>query len=441
MFKKTGMVLLTLLVAGSLVAAEEGSDSSASDSSSRPSSSPFSFGAVVGATTINDVTYTQIVLNPDFDFGKFGFALDINLEFDNEGKIRAGEWDSWQAVVNKIRYLRFGSKGEKFFFKIGNLNDVTIGHGTIMNGFSNSIYYPDVRMLGIQLDIDFKWFGFESFTENFLDYDILAGRLYVRPLLKTGIPIFKNLAIGFTFARDFDNLNPYSNPTNAKDKYKYSDDRESSNDIFVYGVDLAVPLPDLGILSWTWFADYVKINKKGAGFTTGIMGKLIRFLNLRFEYNRYGKEYTGNYFDYFYMAERASKYSSLTNYTDPYNGWKLAIWKHFKIKDPNDLTILLEVEDQDADGVKPQMTFQLHVDRKLLFNKLEFDLVYVKKNISTFRGAFVIEDVDTIITMKTGYMIAENVMLSVTYVKSFAHDEEDKLVGQESTLVQTELKF
>ena len=442
MLKKTGLVLLALMVAGGLFAADSSTNTSSSGSSSS-SSSPFSFGATVGAANINGVTYTQIILNPDLNFGKFGIGLDVNLEFDQEGKIRAGEWDSWQAVVNKIRYIRFGNKGEKFFFKVGNLNDVSVGHGTIMNGFSNNIYYPDTRMLGIQFDIDFKWFGFESFTENFLDYDILAGRFYIRPLkiLKSKIPIIKNLEIGFTYAKDFDNLNPYANATNQKDKYKYSDDSASSDEIYVYGIDAAIPLPNLGIISWTVFADYNWINKMGEGFTAGVMGKLLGFINFRAEYNRLGKNYVNNYFDYFYLAERADKYTSLTNQTKAYNGWKLAVWKNFKIKEQDDLTVLLSVEDQDGDGIKPRMTFQLHVDRKLLFNKLEFDLIYVKQNISSFKNAFVIEDEYSLITMKTGYMIAENVMLSVTYVKSFAYDDNGVLVGQESTSVQTELKF
>lgn len=432
MFRKASVLLFAVLVAGGLHAA------TTNTAPASPSSSGFSFGAMIGAVNINGVTYTQFVLNPDLKLGKFRVGLDVNLEFDQEGNLRKGEWDSWQAIVSKLRHIGYGDKGDKVFVKIGSLPDVLLGHGTIMKGFSNNLFYPDARMLGIQLDIDFKWFGFESFVDNFLDYDILVGRAYIRPLLKSGIPLLKRIEIGATYARDFDNMNFIA--TNAEDKYKYSDNPNSTNNLAVYGIDVAIPLPNLLVLNWTWFADYVQIQGAGAGFTTGIMGKVLGIFNWRIEYNRFGKNFIGSYFDYYYLYDRPLKYALLSTYTEAYNGWKLALWKNFSFVAPDDLTILVEVQDQDADGIKPQLLAQLHVDRKLLFKKLEFDLLYVKKNIQSFRKAFVIEDEDTIITMKTGYMIADNVMLSVTYTKSFAW-VDGVLDSQESTTIQTEIKF
>ena len=148
------LVLLPLFATAILAAdAPEAASSAAAGSSSSAASTPAGsgllFGAMIGATTIDGVTYTQIVLNPDIDLGGWGFGLDMNLEFDKDGKIRSGEWNTWQAIVSKIKYIRVGEKGDKFFMRLGALTDVSIGHGTIMEGFANTFFYPDVRMLGI----------------------------------------------------------------------------------------------------------------------------------------------------------------------------------------------------------------------------------------------------------------------------------------------------
>ncbi len=393
------------------------------------------FGAFIGAATIDGVTYTQVTLNPDLDLGGWGIGLDINLEFDKDGKLRPGEWDSWQAILNKIRYIRVGQKGETFFFRLGALKDVTIGHGTIMEGFANTLYYPDVRMPGLQLDIDFGEFGFETFTENALDVDIVATRFFVRPLGG----LFKKLHIGVTFAADFDTLNPVKT---GKDKYEF-EDNPASRVVRVYGIDAGLPLPSLGVLEWMWFADYVQIVDKGNGFSTGLIGEMAFIFNWKLEFNRFAPGFAGPFFDYFYMADRGTKYAALDQITDPYNGWKFRIWRNFSIMKTDDLTLALQVSDTDGDDQKPMLVFDLHVDRKLLFDKVEFHLTYTKKDIDSFKKAFTIEGLDTIINWQIGYMIAENVMISVNYTKTFMEDPENpgQIKGQEATSVQTQLKF
>lgn len=449
MVKKAGLVVLGLMMLVAPAFAQDttatdtttqsGSSSSAApgSSSSNTAASPFSMGAVVGATTIDGVTYTQIRINPNLDFDNFGIGLDVNLEFDADGNIRDGEWETWQAIVSKIRYLRFGKKGGPFYFKIGNLDNVTIGHGTIMDGFSNSIFYPDMRLMGAQLNIDLGFAGFESFTDNFLDLDILAGRVFFRPLIKSGIPILKNLHVGASYAvdRDIHNIMKSGN-----DKYDFTDNSTNEQSVAVYGFDIGVPLPSLGILTWTAFFDYMQIKDKGSGWSTGLYGKLLLLFNWKLQYNRFGEKFTSPFFDYYYLSERSTRYSSLDSITDAYNGWQLAIWRTFKINGVDALTLKLEYEDSTE--VDPMYRFVAYVDRSLLFNKMEVMFDYTKKNVSSFKDAFTIEDLDSIISMTVGYMIADNVMLSVNYTKTFIMDETTgSLTGQESTTIQTELRF
>lgn len=439
MMRKTWVLCVTVLVlfVGFIYADEPASESGEKPAleSTPETGAGFLFGAFIGATTIDGITYTQISLNPDLDFGSWGIGLDLNLEFDKNGKLRPGEWDSWQAILNKIRYVRVGHKGETFFFRLGALKDVTIGHGTIMEGFANTLYYPDVRMVGLQLDIDFGSFGFETFSENVLDLDMIATRFFIRPFGG----LLDRLHIGFTFAADFDTLNPVKT---GKDKYEFEDNPASSS-ARVYGIDVGLPLPSLGILEWMVFFDYMQIIDKGNGFSAGLMGEMAFIFNWKLEFNRFAPGFIGPFFNQFYLADRATRYDSLDTITEPYNGWKFRIWRNFSIVKTDDLTLALQVSDTDGDDQKPMMVFDLHIDRKLLFDKVEFHLSYIKKDIDSFKKAFVIEGLDTIINWQIGYMIAENVMLSVNYTKTFMEDPNNPghIKGQEATSVQTQLKF
>lgn len=442
MLKKWSVALLVLALAVPALAAETNLAPNTSTNSS--SGSGFMFGSTIGAVTIDGKTYTQIIMKPDLKFDKFGIGLDLNFEFDENGKIREGEWKGWQAIVNKIRYLQYGDKGEKVFVKLGNIDYATIGHGTILDGFSNALYYPDIRLLGWALDLDFGFLGFESFVPNILHPDFFAGRLYVRPLQGTGIPILSGLEVGATWAKDFKNQNVV---TNGPSKYEFLD-ADHNHHFAVYGFDLGMPilrLP-LGVFTMDAFADWAQIEGQGSGTSIGVQGKIAWLFNYRAQLDRFSAGYRSPMFDYFYLANRADtadpkfpgRYQGLAGVTNAYNGWKATIWRSFSIMNKDDLTLMLQYMANDTD--RPSATFRAHIDRKLLFNKVEFDLLYIKKEITSFKNAITIEDENSIVNWKIGYMIAENVMLTVLYTKTFAM-KDGVLVGQESTAVQTELKF
>ncbi|MDR2734373.1 MAG: hypothetical protein LBC99_06990 [Spirochaetota bacterium] len=407
--------------------------------------SPFGLGALIGAATFDGDTFTQIVLSPDLDLGIFGIGLDLNLEFSSDGKIREGEWDSWQAILSKISYLRVGHKGEKFYMRFGSLRSASLGHGTIIDRFDNTVFMPDVRLLGLQLDADFGAVGFETFTSNIFSFDMFAGRVYVRPF--SGL--FRNLHVGFTYAGDFDTKNLV---TSGKDKYKFSrSGDEDSKKVSILGADLGLPLPSLGILTWLLYADFAQILDQGNGFAAGLTGEVAFILNWKLEFTRNSANYISSYFDSLYLIQRDTKFQSLADITDPYSGWLFRVWQDFSIIGKNDLTVSLQIRDSFQDDLKPILSFDLHLDRKLLFDRVEIDLNYTKANIEKFGNIFQIEGLDTFVTLSFGYMIAENVMIAIIYTKTFIENEaydptdstskESPYKGQDAIMVQTQLKF
>jgi hypothetical protein len=65
-------------------------------------------GGVVGAVTVDGVTYSQIRLRPEIEFGKLGVGLDIDLLIDSDGKIRQEDWNDWKDYLGKLFYIRYG---------------------------------------------------------------------------------------------------------------------------------------------------------------------------------------------------------------------------------------------------------------------------------------------------------------------------------------------
>jgi hypothetical protein len=82
---------------------------------------------------------------------------------------------------------------------VGNLEDMTLGHGLIMRNYANDTDFPAVRRLGFETGLDTRGGGFELVANDLTDpnNEIFGGRLFVRP-----IPGFK-LALGVSAVVDW----------------------------------------------------------------------------------------------------------------------------------------------------------------------------------------------------------------------------------------------
>lgn len=178
-------------------------------------------GMEIGSVTIGGETWSKVVIQPTFTIGALKASLYLpiiyngdmfnpndyyrpagNDEWDFGGLLRPGfpSTDPWiiagdvlTDLLLKIRYIEWGQQRDPFFFKVGNLNDITIGHGLIMRNFANDADFPAVRRVGLNLGLDFGGFGFEAMVNDLkLWPDIVGGRFYFRP-----IPGFK-AAFGFS---------------------------------------------------------------------------------------------------------------------------------------------------------------------------------------------------------------------------------------------------
>ena len=134
-----------------------------------------------GAVTIDGKIWNQIALRPIIPIGKISLALDIVFYIDQDGNIHDDEWDfssgekSKNSIIDKIYYIRYGKKWDPFYFQIGALDNVTMGHGILVNNYSNTILYPQVRKVGMEAKFQAFGLDFYGFTNDFKENFGLTG--------------------------------------------------------------------------------------------------------------------------------------------------------------------------------------------------------------------------------------------------------------------------
>ncbi|MEN2998792.1 MAG: hypothetical protein ABDH28_07150 [Brevinematia bacterium] len=406
----------------------------------------FGFGFSFGTVVINGVTYFQIKGQPEFSFGKFGAGLDISLEFDGNWNLRMSEWNSWQAILSKIKYIRWSSKGDKpVYFKIGQIEDAVIGNGFVMYGYNNNLNYPNVKKFGISFDLDLDYVGIETFVDNIFDFDIIGLRLFSRPLYNSGIPVLDNFEIGVSGVMDLDPFNP---PPPQEAPYQFSDSEASTNKVFILGVDSELPLIALDpVFNMKWYADFAYIYNKGTGESTGVKGSIMSFIPYRLEVRYLQPKFLPSFFDSLYEGERyirvgdsfVSKYDLLDVISNQYFGWFFISGVEFK----DIASLSVNIEDSFDATTYPTMRLKLHVDRNLT-KVVGIDFVYERKNIVEFRDIYTTESTDAIILGRISYKISDKVNLVVNYRRTFDWFDEGGqkvLKPLESTSISTEISF
>ena len=257
-----------------------------------------------GATFIDGETYYLINLAPEVSFGQLGVGLDLNLRFNTKGRLRAGDYVNFEDYLRIIRYVRWSQKGDPFYTRIGQLDYSLLGHGSIVYNYRNNASY-DLRRTGIELDLNFEKFGFESVYSDIVDRGLLGMRGYVKPLKLTSlakVPVINNFEIGATYAHD---LNEHADITSVD---------SSGRGLTVIGFDLGLPVISYATIKTTLYFDYAKIQNYGQGSSVGIniFYTGLGLINIRGKYElRFnGDRYLPAYFNAFYEHDR---YDALRN--------------------------------------------------------------------------------------------------------------------------------
>lgn len=162
-------------------------------------------GVAVGTVTVEGKQWQRISFRPDIPIGPFGVALDIELFLDQKGNISKKGWDfstgqaARETIFRKIYYVRYGKPMEPIFMKVGALDDVTLGYGLIVDGYTNALEYPSVKRIGFQGDVRLGGGLRLQWVVNDLDDAFTGGPWFAA---RASAPLIGKLRIGGTFAVD-----------------------------------------------------------------------------------------------------------------------------------------------------------------------------------------------------------------------------------------------
>jgi hypothetical protein len=314
-------------------------------------------GLEIGTITLEGKTYSKAVIQPEFQIGKLKMALYLPIIYTNDlfnpndwykpagndnewsfgtdqdwqGAPLASTQDVLQDLFLKIRYVQWGEQRDPFYLKFGNLDNMTIGHGTLMENYANDIDFPAVRQLGLNFGIDGGNLGMEGVVNDAADPEVFGARVYFRPVGK--------LALGASSIVDI-------NPLSANQSYAESNSINSMAFIGT-GIDSELPIVEGDFLSLIPFADLATmiptingspqwelVYNSGAtsfmdsfrnyGLTAGFFGNLL-FVDWELEYRYYRGVYRPTFFGRSYERLRGTYVEKFHQYaqnpdTSDYDG-------------------------------------------------------------------------------------------------------------------------
>jgi len=413
----SGVLLLILLFTITPLFAQEETDTqetqeTAEDVSDGGPAPGFNMTIELGAESFNEdgeqVTYQRLGLNPEFVMGKVGIGLGLTLHYrfvDDEGDstldFREEDWipdenNSFLDIYLPLfRYVRYGQKGQPLYAKIGSISDATLGTGFIMANYSNSLFLPEKRIVGLAFDVDgqlvqFPYVGIETFVGNLAQLDVIGSRVYVRPLIATQLPVIKNIQLGITGAAD--------TQPDANYDFERGSDTYTPDNVSMFSFDFIQPLLQKPVFSLSLYGDTAfqpggdELNN---GVLIGVGGEALSFLSYGLNSLFLGDNFAPFYFDGTYDLYRQSKYDIYSGATEipGYAGWQASLGFNL-LSDTIVFKTSLDAAfkpETDTPSTLPHLRSTLKVGEGLIPG-IFFDVTYDKKNIGDFEELFDPED-------------------------------------------------
>ncbi len=398
-------------------------------------------GGGAGVTWIDGNPFYTFRVFPEFALGKFGVGLDLKLEVSPEGNLRSENFNTFSDYMSVIRYVRYGHKKDPLYVRVGALDNATLGHGSIMYLYNNSLSY-DNRKIGVQADVDFNTFGLETVYSTFGEAGILGVRGFVRPLQYTHfgkIPVIGRIEFGASYVADF---NKYADVVSVKydaAENGFTPDEKNGN-MDIWGLDIGLPVFSNKVLSMDLYYDYVNIADYGDGSSVGFIlnfnGLGLVDVRTKFERRMNNDQFLPSYFNSMYEIERysldnstgafISKSQLLKNATNTGNGF----YGELLVELLGTFDILGSYQRLDKDP----KSGDLHLSTEISPEEMSFiaRAGYDKVRIEDESDIFTLDDRSYFFT-ELGYKPLPYLIVSMVYHWTFTpmRDNSDNVIGYE----------
>ncbi len=231
------------------------------------------------------------------------------------GTLRSEDWDEPSDWLRVLRFVEYGRPREAVYGRAGQLDGVLVGHGTIVNGYFNTIDV-DHAQFGLNAALNDRMGGVELLLDNFADPEVMAARLYARPgVFFAPGTLAERWAVGATLALDIDAPERFARVDVSVDPnlpLAVTPERnlipERTDVTGVFGIDNELLLVQEEVIDFTPFFD-MNFNLDGSpglhlGAFTALRPLDELHLNLRTELRWLGEHYLPDYFGPLYEIER-----------------------------------------------------------------------------------------------------------------------------------------
>ena len=385
----------------------------------------------LGLAWIDGEPYYSFSISPDLSFGNFGVGVNLELFFDKEGELRTDMYDSGASWLRIIRYIRYGYKGDTFYSRIGSIDNGMLGNGFLMFHYNNASNY-DNRKMGLELDIDFEDFGFESIYTNFGRAEIFGLRGYYRPLAQMDIPVVKTVEVGVSYITD---MNPNPNDTTGlKDE-----------NLSAFGIDIGFYPFKTDMFKWKVYFDYAKYADYGSGTALGtsfmmpnLLGGNLQ-LGLKYERRLITDQFIPSLFNMSYeLIREKTGGSNALDFAKSVNGnfGELAI-NIFN-------ALIIKGNYFKPDGTSNQGVFFSDLSLPELSESFQFGARYSKINLDGVEGLFTLDE-NSVAEVEFGYALNSFLYLTTIYRVNWVAEEDDlgnvEYKSQKTIIPQLSFKY
>ena len=167
------------------------------------------YSASIGSMTVENRQVYRLALRPEVPMGRAAMVLDLELFIGEDGAFQSRGWsfgtpaETFDTLLRKIYYVRYGKPRDPVFVRIGALDRVTFGYGLIMDRYRNTLEYPGIKKTGTVFrfeNLGGGRFGMEGMVNNVQDFQ--QGGALVGMRLFTWAA--ERVEVGATYVLDID---------------------------------------------------------------------------------------------------------------------------------------------------------------------------------------------------------------------------------------------
>lgn len=246
---------------------------------------------------------------------KFGVQVPLRWRVvdnapEDEGTLRDEDWDETADYFKILRFVEYGAPNEPLHARVGELGPVTVGHGTLVNGYLNVIT-PDAFRWGIHSNVNTVYGGAQFMLNDVVDPNIWATRIYARPWGFIDKESFwHRLAVGFTVAADASAPLELRRDINGEIVVEPGVAPEVSDQTWTTftGIDVELNLLNTELIRLTPYTDFNVHWGQSPGYHLGVLASISPLETLRvdsrLEFRWLGENYIADYFGALYEVER-----------------------------------------------------------------------------------------------------------------------------------------